>query len=56
MPNKITCSESRQSAYKAYYQGGQQSLNKQLKIERHRKKHPNDKQKVGTIPDYKGTR
>ena len=37
---------------KAYITEGRALKNKKVKIARHKKDHPNDKQTVGTIPDY----
>lgn len=46
MPNKTKCSESRRADYKAYKLEDRGALNKELKIEKHLKKHPEDKQSV----------
>lgn len=46
MPNKTKCSDGRKAQYKAYRAENRRELNAALKLERHLKKHPNDKQSL----------
>lgn len=41
---------------KAYLAEGRALKNKKTKIARHQESHPNDKQTVGTVPDYTTTK
>jgi hypothetical protein len=44
---------NRKAAFLSYKTRDTAAINKLVKVERHKKKHPNDKQKVGIVPDYK---
>lgn len=41
---------------KAYLAEGRALKNKKIRIARHQKEHPNDKQTVGTVPSYTNTK
>ena len=43
----------RKLRYQVYKQQNRASVNKLKKIARHKKKHPNDLQTIGTVPNYK---
>lgn len=54
MPNKTKCSDSRKRDYTAYKAQDKAELNKLIKLEKHMKTHPNDKQSQERYPaDYK---
>jgi len=44
---------SRKGRYEVYRKSNRRAVNKLLKVERHKKKHPNDNTVVGTVPNYK---
>lgn len=49
MPGKTKTSKSNESYFKAY----NYDKNKKIKLEKHLKKHPNDKTTPGIIPNYR---
>ncbi len=52
MPAKKKNSLHQKALYESYRKEGRVAKNKAAKIARHKRKHPNDLQKVGVIPDY----
>ena len=53
MLGKTSCSAKRKASYLSYKLEGRKAKNKLLKLQKHTKKHPNDKQATsGSKPNY----